>query len=228
MKNNKITIGENNMGNTFDNLDSQGGIWEGRNTIVSIEGNTFNISESSFGLDLDDWPWYMVLKDEPSEKAAVFNIKNNRFNMTQSKYALFLRNRRTNTNPDEPAAIFQVWNNLFNIGGSERVIRGYYTKGMVIQNNKFSGKGDLALYLGNYSQGGLVLGNNFSTSGFEIGVAKLDKSTSDWTFVGGNFTDKVIDLGTNNVFTGMNVSTADVPLGQSVSEKIAPMSHLME
>jgi hypothetical protein len=85
-----------------------------------------------------------------------------------------------------------------------------------------------ALYLVNYSQGGLVLGNNFSTAEFENGVAYLNESTSDWTFVGGNFKDKVTDLGTNNVFTGMNVSTSDVPLGQSVSEKIVPMNHLME
>jgi hypothetical protein len=89
MKNNKIIIGENNKGNTFNNLDQQGGIWESRNTLVSIEGNTFNIPESSYGIDLDDWPWYKVLKNEPSEKATVFNIQNNRFNMTRSNQALF-------------------------------------------------------------------------------------------------------------------------------------------
>jgi hypothetical protein len=228
MKNSRVIIGENNKGNIFNNIDQQGGIWESRNTFASIEGNTFNIPESSFGLDLDDWPWYKVLKDEPSEKATVFKVQNNRFNMTHSKYALFLRSRRTSTNPDEPSAIFQVWNNLFNMDGCERVIHSYFTKGMVIRNNKFTGHGGWALYLVNKSQGGLVLGNNFSTAEFENGVAYLSGNTSDWTFVGGNFTDKVTDNGTNNVFTGMNVSTVDVPLGQSVSEKIVPMNHLME
>jgi hypothetical protein len=228
MKNNRVIIGENNKGNIFNNLDSQGGIWEGRNTLVSIEGNTFNIPELSYGFYLDDWPYYMVLKDEPSEKATVFNVQNNRFNMTHSNQALFLRNRRTSTNPDEPAAIFQVRNNLFNMDGCDRGIHSNFTKGMVIRNNKFTGHGGWALYLVNYSQGGLVLGNNFSTAEFENGVAYLNESTSDWTFVGGNFKDKVTDLGTNNVFTGMNVSTSDVPLGQSVSEKIVPMNHLME
>jgi hypothetical protein len=228
MKNSRVIIGENNKGNIFNILDVQGGIWESRNTLVSIEGNTFNIPESSYGLDLDDWPYYKVLKDETSEKATVFNVQNNRFNMTHSIQALFVRNRRTITNPDEPAAIFQVRNNLFNMAGCEQGILSHNTRGMVLRNNKFTGHGALALYLVNYSQGGLVLGNNFSTAEFETGVAYLDQSTSDWTFVGGNFKDKVIDDGTNNVFTGMNVSTSDIPLGQSVSEKIVPMNHLME
>lgn len=228
MKNSRVIIGENNKGNIFNFLDVQGGIWESRNTLVSIEGNTFNIPESSYGLDLDDWPWYKVLKDETSEKATVFNVQNNRFNMTHSKQALFVRNRRTMTNPEEPAAVFQVRNNLFNMDGCERGILSHNTQGMVIRNNKFTGYGGWALYLVNNSQGGLVLGNNFSTSEFENGVAYLNESTSDWTFVGGNFTDKVTDLGVNNVFTGMNVSTADEPLGQSVSEKMVPMNHLLK
>jgi hypothetical protein len=228
MKNNKIIIGENNKGNTFNNLDQQGGIWESRNTLVSIEGNTFNIPESSYGIDLDDWPWYKVLKNEPSGTATVFNIQNNHFNMTRSNQALFCRNRRTITNPDEPAAIFQIRNNLFNMDGCDRGILTHFTQGMVIRNNKFTGHGGWALYLVNYSQGGLVPGNNFSTAEFENGVAYLSDNTSDWTFVGGNFKDKVTDLGTNNVFTGMNVSTSDVTPGQTVSEKMVPMNHLME
>jgi hypothetical protein len=85
--------------------------------------------------------------------------------------------------------------------GCDRGILTHFTQGMVIRNNKFTGHGGWALYLVNYSQGGLVLGNNFSTAEFENGVAYLSDNTSDWTFVGGNFKDKVTDLGTNNVFT---------------------------
>lgn len=229
MMNSRVIIGENSKGNIFNNLDQQGGVWESRNTVVSVEGNTFNIPEFSYGLDLDDYPYYVIFRNEPSEKATVFNVQNNSFNMTHSEYALFLRNRRTRTNPEEPAAIYQVRNNLFNMAdGYEWGINSYYTQGMVIRNNKFTGQGDLALYLVNYSKGGLVLGNNFSTAEFGTGVAYLNASTSDWTFVGGNFTDKVIDLGANNVFTGMNVSTSDEPLGRSISEKLAPMKHLMK
>lgn len=229
MMNSRVVIGEKNKGNIFNNLDQQGGVWESRNTVVSIEGNTFNIPAYSYGLDLDDYPYYAIFRAEPSESATIYNVQNNNFNMTHSEYALFLRNTRTVTNPGEPATIYQVRNNQFNMAdGYEWAILSYYTDGMVIRNNKFSGHGDLALFLVNYSKNGLVLGNNFSTAMLETAVAYLTPSTQNWTFVGGNFTDRVINLGVNNVFTGMNVSTSDVPLGRSISEKLTSMNQIMQ
>jgi hypothetical protein len=228
IKNGKVIIGEKNKGNVFNNIDQQGGVWEGRNLFVSIEDNTFNIPAFSYGLDLDDYPYYAIMKNEPSESATVFNVQNNRFNMTHSEYALLLRNTRTSTNPLEPATIFQIRNNQFSMAdGYEWAILSLYTRGVVIRNNRFTGMGDLALYIVNWSQGGLVLGNNFSTALLGTGVAYLTASTSNWTFVGGNFTDRVINLGVNNVFTGMNVSTSDVPLGRTISEKLVPMNLLL-
>jgi hypothetical protein len=221
MINSRLIIGEKNKGNIFNNIDQQGGIWESRNTAVSIEGNTFNIPEYSYGLDLDDRTWYVIFDEVMPEKAMVFNVQDNIFNMNHSEYALFLRNVRSESYPGEPATVYQVKNNRFNMAdGYEWDIISYYTKGLVIRNNKFSGPGDLGLYLVNWSQGGLVLGNNFSTAEFGTAVAYLTPSTKDWTFVGGNLGDKVINYGTNNIFTGYNVNQSEAPFGQTIVDNL--------
>ncbi len=221
INNGRIIIGENNNGNVFSNIDQQGGVWESRNSAVTIEGNTFNIPEFSYGLDLDDYPYYTILRNEPSGNNAVFDIRNNTFNMTNSTYALLLRNIRTRTNPGEPVTVFQVKNNLFNMtGGYERALISYYTVDMVIRNNRFTGYGDFALRLVNYSKGGLVLGNNFSTAEFKSAVAYLTPSTSNWTFVGGNLADKVMDYGTNNIFTGFSVNNSEAPFGETIVDNL--------
>jgi len=229
IKNSRVVIGEKNLGNIFSNLDQAGGVWEGRNNKVVLEGNIIHIPPYSYGFDLDDYPYYPYLKDEAPEQPMFFDIGNNVFNLDHSEYALLLRNRRTYTNPGDIPVVFQISNNQFNMtDGYEWAIASLFTHRMVIRNNKFTGHGDLALYLANYSKNGLVLGNNFSRAIFETAGAYLAPNTQNWTFVGGNFTDKVIDLGVNNVFTGINVSTADEPLGRSISEKIVPMNHLMK
>lgn len=221
LNNSRGIIGEHNNGNVFNFLDEQTGVWESRNVLVSIEGNTYNISEFCLGLDMDDYPFYKIFMNQPSEKPALFNIQNNIFNMTHSEYALYLRNIRTRTFPGEPAAIYQVKNNLFTMtDGYEWGIISLYTKGMVIRNNRFCGQGDIAMYLVNWSQNGLVLGNNFSTAELGTAVAYLTASTRDWTFVGGNIADKVINYGTNNIFTGFNVNQSETPFGQTIVDNL--------
>lgn len=229
LKNSKFVIGEKNSGNTFRNSDQAGGFWEGRDNELIMTGNTFNVPPYSWGFDADDYPWYPYLKNEIPVKPSLINISDNVFNLEHAEYAMLLRNRRTYTNPGDIPIAFQVKNNQFNMtDGYEWGILCYVTDGAVLRNNKFSGHGDLALYIINRSKNGLVLGNNFSTATLETGVAYLASNTQNWTFVGGDFTDKVIDLGVNNVFTGMNVSTADEPLGRSISEKLVPMNHMMK
>ena len=228
MKNSKLIVGEKNQGNVFSNLDQAGGVWESRNMEILIEGNTFNIPEFSWGLDLDDYPYYSNLRIEPQTKATIFNIQNNVFNLVHSEYALFLRNVLYYIFPDEPAIVYQVKNNQFNMtDGYEWSIISHYTRGMVIRNNKFSGHGDMAIVLANYSENGLILGNNFSTVELNTAAMYLTPSTSKWNIVGGNIKDRVIDLGIDNIITGVNVSTSDTPLGRSIAEKLPPMNHLM-
>jgi hypothetical protein len=221
LKNSRLIIGENNNGNVFTNIDQDGGVWENRNAEVSIEGNTFNITEFGYGLDLDDYPYYKIFMAEPSEKASIFNVQNNLFSMTHSEYAMLLRNTRARSFPQEPAVLYNIKSNLFIMAdGYEWGILSYYTKGVVIRNNKLTGYGDLALYLVNWSQGGLVLGNNFSTAVLGTAVAYLTASTRDWTFVGGNADGQVINYGTNNIFTGFNVNQSEAPFGQTIVDNL--------
>lgn len=234
MNESKAVLGKKNNGNLFKNNDKAGGLYECRDTKLLIEGNTFNISAYCYGFDVDDYPYYAILKDEPETKTSLANIQFNVFNLDHADFGLFFRNILSYYWGHIPMAI-QVKNNKFNMtDGYEWAIGSLFTDGMVIRNNKFSGHGDLALWIFAYSRNGLALGNNFSTASFETGVAYLAPATDyypatdNWTFVGGNFNDKVIDLGTNNVFTGMNVSTSDKPLGRSISEKLVPMNHLMK
>jgi hypothetical protein len=227
LKNSKIELGEKNNGNTFSNIDRAAGVWEGRDNEVVVAGNTFDVPAFSWALAIDDYPWYGYLKNETPQKPSLFDIRDNVFNLDHADIGLYFRNILSYYWGHIPSAI-QVRNNQFNmVDGYEWAIGSLFSDGMVIRNNRFSGHGDLALWIVNYSKNGLGLGNNFSTARFETGVAYLTPSTSNWTFVGGRFKDKVIDLGVNNVFTGMNVSDSDIPLGRSISESLAPMNHLM-
>jgi hypothetical protein len=227
LKNSQLVVGEKNKGNTFNNLDRAGGVWEGRDNKIIVSGNTFNIPAYSWGFAVDDYPYYSFLKNEPPQGPSLFDISNNVFNMKYADYGLFISNILNYYYGHIPMAI-QVKNNLFTMAdGWEWAIRSDYTVGMVIRNNKFGGHGDWALVMANFSKKGLVLGNTFSTAILESGVAYLTPSTENWTLVGGNMLDRVVNLGVDNVITGMNMSTSDIPLGRRISESISTMNHLM-
>lgn len=234
MKNSKLIVGEKNRGNVLSNLDQAGGVWESLDMNVLIEGNTVNIPEYSYGFDLDNYPYYSAaLRPEPQTRATLFNIQNNIFNLTHSEYALWLHDTRRVLDPEEIPLMYQIKNNLFNMAdGYEWSIISRRTKNMVIRNNKFSGHGDLAIYCDSpygyvYNEDGLILGNNFSTAELGTGSLYLSPDTRNWTVVGGNNKELVINSGINNIITGVNVSTSDTPLGRTISDKLPPMNHLM-
>jgi len=228
LKNSKIILGEKNNGNTFNNNDQSGGVWEGRDNEVVVAGNTFNVPAFSYAFDCDDYPFYGHMKNETPTKPSLFDIRDNVFNLNHADIGLYLRNILAYHWGHIPVAI-QIRNNRFNMtDGYEWAIFSVFGEGMVIRNNRFSGYGDLSLLLANYSKNGLFLGNNFATATHETALAYLYPSVHNWTFVGGNYKDKVIDLGVNNIFTGINVSTSPQPLGRSISEKLVPMNHLMD
>ncbi|MBE0673343.1 MAG: hypothetical protein IH591_01655, partial [Bacteroidales bacterium] len=229
MKNSRAVVGEKTKGNIFNNLDQQAGVWESRDVEILIEGNIFNVPEYGYGFDQDDSNWYgNYLQEESSKRATLCNIQFNVFNLPFSEYALFLNNRRQLAPFNEIPVAYQIRNNQFNMTGSYPwAVVSYRTNGAVIRNNKFTGYGDVGLLLGTYSSGGLVLGNNFSTAEFSTAAVYLTPSSKDWTVVGGNIQDQLINLGINNIISGVNVSTSDIPLGRTIHDKLPPMNHLM-
>jgi hypothetical protein len=228
MKNSEVIVGEKNRGNVFNVCEQSGGIWESRCMKILIEGNTFNVPDYCWGFDISDYPYYDVLKDEPETETSVCNINSNVFNLTHADYGLYLRNARHFYYPGEKPMAIQVKNNLINMtDGYPWGIYTQFTKDMVIRNNKFSGYGYDALCLNLYSEGGLVLGNNFSTAEYYRSALFLNGSTHGWTVVGGNVVENLINLGVDNIITGFNVSTSDVPLGPRISDKISAMNHMM-
>jgi len=228
IKNSVVIVGEKNKGNVFNNCEQSGGVWECRGMKTEVAGNTFNVPEYGWGFDHNDYPYYGLLKNEPETKTSTCNIHDNIFNLTHSDYGIYLRNQRHFTNPGEQPVAYQVRNNRFIMtDGWPWGIYSQVTKDMVIRNNKFSGYGYDALCLDLYSTGGLILGNNFSTAEFYRSSVILLATTQGCTIVGGNVKDNVIDLGVDNIITGVNVSTSVVPLGRIISEKIPAMNHLM-
>jgi hypothetical protein len=229
LKNSKVIVGEKNKGNVFNNLEQSGGVYESRKMNILVEGNTFNVPELCWGFDHTDYPYYGILMYEPETETTLCNIQFNVFNLTYADYGIYLRNQRHFQFPEEMPVAYQIRNNQFNMtDGWPWGIVTQVTKNMVIRNNKFRGYGYQALYLTLFSEGGLVLGNNFSTAQFSSAAIYLHTNTSNWTVVGGNIKDRVINLGVNNVITGMNVNTSEGPLGQRISEKLVPMNQLMD
>lgn len=226
MNNSKAVIGRNNAGNCFTNNDKAGGMYECRATDFLFEGNKVNIPEFCYGWDVDDASYYGILKYEPEVSTSLANIQFNTFNLVHSQYALRFYNARQFLFAEVPVAC-QVKNNQFNMTDEyDWAIKSTATKGMVIRNNKFTGHGGLAMHH-HYSTNGLILGNNLSNVTLEIGAIYFSPTTSNWNVVGGDLGEQVINLGTGNVITGMNVSDSDLPLGRNISESLTTMNHLM-
>ncbi|MCB0801424.1 MAG: hypothetical protein KDB91_13050, partial [Bacteroidales bacterium] len=200
------TIGKQNQGNTFNNIDQGGGLFDSRNMRLLVEGNTFNVPPGSYGWDVADYQYGMPFESKPETEVTICSIQNNVFNLVNSFYGMYFYNERQFLYGEKPIAL-QIKNNQFNMSEiPQYCLYSVATEGMVIRNNKFCGHGYRALHLVTYSSNGLVLGNNFTNAEMDNAVAYLSASTKDWTFVGGNLGEMVINYGTNNIFTGYNVN----------------------
>ena len=80
-----------------------------------FEGNTFNVFEDGWGLDLDNYPYYMILADEPKIKATTFNVQHNTFNLNQSDYGMLLRDELSMLHPGEPTVSYNLKSNKFKL-----------------------------------------------------------------------------------------------------------------
>jgi hypothetical protein len=231
LKNSKVIVGMNTRGNLFKNCDIGIGMYQYRDVEIVAEGNTFDMNPGvTYSLEINDAydNYYPFFRAETATTGTTCNIGFNVFNLPNSRYAVYINNLRRISPIGEIPSVYQVRNNKFNMTeGYSRAIASYRTMGMVIRNNNFTGYGEHAIYLSTLSEGGLVLGNNFSTAVFKNFAVYLAANTKNWTVVGGNIGDRVNNLGTNNIITGVNVSTSETSLGESISEDLPAMNHIM-
>jgi hypothetical protein len=235
MKGGNIVVGTKGNGNTFyNNYYASLGIWHNVNVDISVVDNTFyNPTGTRFGIEMFSSPYPDFLEQVDQSKVTVCNIEQNVFNITGGTGGVLVNDRRRYFYPDDQPMLVQVKNNAFNLSNNGYTGIGCFNMyGMVIRNNKFTGSAQYGVRIMGptpypFNENGLMLGNNFCNSSFSVASVLLDKRTNNWTIVGGNIGDKVIDNGSDNIITGVNVSTSETPLGQSIADKLSPMNHVM-
>jgi hypothetical protein len=245
----KIIAGTKNCGNIFHNNSAKGsipfetggggslGLWSNVNVEISVAGNTFLIPGGTrWGIEIFSSPVPARLAQVLQTKVTVCNIEHNVYNITGGVGGVSINDRRRFFYPEELPLVVHVKNNTFNlVNDAFAGISSCNMKGMVIRNNKFEGNGHYGVrVIGPIvassgqtplppNDNGLMLGNNFRNSIFSVASVLLDERTNNWTIVGGNLGETLIDMtnGTgNHLITGMNVNTSDVPLGQTISDNL--------
>lgn len=234
--NGKVIIGASGHGNVISNSLYSGGVFESRNMKILIQGNTFNIPYRSYGFMLDiNTPWMPgQLAEQPQGQATICNVQNNSFNLAKAYNGLWMIDYRRRTNPEELPVVFQVKNNRFKLTeGFGRAMRCRWTKGTVIRNNKIEGYGAWGIQIDSpggevFNENGLLLGNNFANAEFINGSVQLSADTKNWTIVGGNIGETVVDYGVNNIITGFNNQTSETPLGQTIVDNLDEMRSFLD
>ena len=250
IKDGKINVGTKNNGNVFNNIKAEHtsssvgygslGIWMNVNVEISIVDNTFQLDyDRNFGIDLWRAPYPAFLEQVPQTKATICNIEKNLFNITGGAGGIKMNDRRRYFSPSEVPMLVQVKNNLFNMGNDADVgIECVCMSGTIIRNNKFTGNGSYGVLITtdgffnegkqNYNENGLMLGNNFSNTTYSIATVLLNERSRNWTIVGGDLGENIIDNGTNNIITGFNNNTSEIPLGQTIVDNLEEMREALD
>jgi hypothetical protein len=225
----KIIAGTKNNGNIFDNnCWASLGIWHNTSVKVLIEGNTFfNPTGTRCGIELNSSPYPGYLEQVPQIFASVCNIEQNMFNITGGLVSIASTDNRRKYFPEELPMLVQVKNNHFNMSNNSRSIGCSGMYGMVIRNNRFSGNGSYGVriltFAPVYNENGLMLGNNFSNATYSVTTVLLDAGSRNWTIVGGDLGERIINLGENNIINGFNNNTSEVPPGQTIVDNLEEM-----
>lgn len=239
MNGGNIVVGTKGNGNTFyNNYYASLGIWHNVNVDISVVDNTFyNPSGTRFGIELYSSPYPARLEQVVQTKVTTCSIEQNVFNITGGTGGLLVNDRRRYFNPDDLPMLVQVKNNTFYLSNNGLTGIGCFNMhGMVIRNNKFEGNGQYGVRIMGptpypFNENGLMLGNNFSNSTFSVASVLLDNRTNNWTIVGGDLGETVVDM-TNgaggHLITGMNVNTSDVPLGHTITDNLEEMREGMK
>ncbi len=227
MREAKMVVGTKNKGNSFNNCDF--GIWHNVNLKATVEGNTFTREGGWFPFQIVNHPYPKTLQQIEQDFQSVVNIEKNSFDISSCTGAILINDNRRHFFPDEMPRLVQVKNNKIHTEGNMKTAMACLNlSGTVIRNNKFTGDAQFGLrifpqYEELYSDNGLLLGNNFSNSEYSVTTVLLGEGTRNWTIVGGNLGEAVADYGENNLISGFNNNTSEVPFGQTIVDNIEEM-----
>lgn len=227
-----IVAGTKNNGNVFDNCVL--GIWHNVSAKINVQSNTFIGNGKWFGVEIIDSPYPALLQQLPQTFASVCNVENNTFNVTNSTGALIINDNRRLFFPDEMPMLVQLKNNKIHTEGSMFTgVGALNLTGAVIRNNQFTGEAEYGVRLFSqsaevFSDNGLLLGNNFSNANYSVTTILLGQGTRNWTLVGENLGENIINEGENNLISGFNNNTSDVPFGQTIVDNLREMKSPMQ
>ena len=140
---------------------------------------------------------------------------------------MIINDYRRNFFPEELPMLVNVKSNKVKTDETNTSgIRCVSLKGAVIRNNRFSGSGTNGIIgkaLDIISENGLILGNNFSNTMYSEATVYFEPGTRNWTIVGGNLGESVLDYGENNLISGFNNNTSEVPFGQTIVDNLKEM-----
>jgi len=234
-----MVVGTKNKGNSFNNCDL--GIWHNVNLKATVEGNTFTREGGWFPFQIVNHPYPKTLQQIEQDFQSVVNIEKNTFDISSCTGAILINDNRRFFFPDEIPRLVQVKNNKIHVeGGMKTAMACLNMNGMVIRNNKFTGEAEFGLrifpqpadhyspqYAEIYSDNGLILGNNFSNAEYSETTVLLGEGTRNWTIVGGNLGESIINEGENNFISGFNNNTSNVPFGQTIVDNLKEMKSPM-
>ncbi len=239
IKKGNFILGTKNNGNILSDCAEAAVFYQTVNTDISVVGNKFNISDNYYwGLDFDNyWDNTSAFVDEPQTKTPLFLIEGNEFNIAgDDSYGMWLHDHRIISHPQEDLPVLiQMKSNKFNF--SAAMAFGMYimeVKGPVFRNNKFTGNGFVGIrvtpsgYMDVPAENGLILGNNFANATFGRAAIVLSPYTINWTVIGGSMGGSVINLGTNNIITGINIHSSLEPLGQTITDNFQVIREAMK
>lgn len=223
IKEGKLVNGTKNNGNFYTNCLESACFWDDINVEISVTDNTFNIPEWSYGLDVDNYPY----GPETQTKSPSLYIEGNSFNKKGYYMSIWIHDHQFALYPEINLPMLAlIKGNQFYADNAGGGIFLRETQNAVIRNNIFTGISNYGIRAEAYwpdifNENGLILGNNFSNATFNRASIILDPTSRNWTVVGSNNKDDVINQGINNVITGMNVKTFDGSLGQTIKDNYA-------
>jgi hypothetical protein len=228
INNGSLVLGKQSNGNSFSGCKYSSQIYDIINVTSSVAGNLFDVPKDGVGLWVTNSKQAKFI-NEFQQRKTVCNVERNSFKTAEGgKYAIDISDQRRSLGEQFPMLV-QLKNNTFELeGGASVGINSAYLKGMVIRNNQFKGSSTLPglRIVGagtTFNEDGLMLGNNFSNFTSSLYSVLLNNRTRNWSIVGGDLGESVYNLGENNIITGMNVNTSEVPLGETISDNLEEM-----